>query len=425
VLSSWRAVCGCAVTILLAPAGQGAAQAATQSPVLIPTVSGPLTLDRALDLAGRYDAIIRAADLRAGAAQSRIRDAGRAPNPVLSGAAENFGGSLDSGRLERTVELSQTLELGGDRHARAAIAAGEYRLASAEAAVLRRETLAVTAERFIRAWSLQQRLARLRQGEELTAQAILAASKRHQSGAAPLLERSRAESQALSQAVDRQRTEAELAAARRELALSWGDTRASFDSLMSDSISSRPDAAARLDSSPDLERANAAQALAAARLRAAGAARIPDVTLSGGVRHLRESRGTGFIAAVELPLPLWSRGGGAVSAAQRDRDAAAVEARALTQRLEVELANASERVESAASAYDTLRRRALPARQSLLEEVLRAYRAGRLSYLDLVAEQRNLLETDLALVDAQADLWRSRLRLELIAGSRPREEEGR
>lgn len=425
MLSSWRAGrCRALVTLALL-AGPGFAHAATTSPDSIPIVSGPLTFERALTLAGQHQLDLRAADLRVSAAQARMRDAGRVPNPTLTGAGENFGGGLGSGRMERTVEVAQTVELGGDRGARSALAAGEYRLAAADAAVLRREVFVLTAERFIRAWSLQVRLARLREGEDLTRQAILAATQRHAAGASPLLERTRAESQGLSQAVDRQRTETELEIARRELALSWGSGQALFDSLVVDPVADEGEFAAHLVSNPELERAGASEALASARVRAAQAARIPDVTVSGGVRHLREARAAGFVAAVQVPLPLWNRGGGNLSATRREHEATLADKRATAQRLEVELANAVERLRSATAAYDTLRLRVRPARQELLSELLRAYRAGRLNYLDLIAEQRNLLDTDLAIVDAQADLWRSRVRLSLLAGSRPNKEDVR
>jgi cobalt-zinc-cadmium efflux system outer membrane protein len=424
VLPSWRAG-SCIALIALTIRCLGPAHAAATSPDSIPLVSGPLTLERALTLAGRYQLGIRAADLRATAAQVRIRDAGRAPNPTLAGTEENFGGGLGSEHLESTVELAQTLELGGDGRARSDIARGEYRLATADASVLRREALILTAERFIGAWSLQEKLARLREGEELTKQAILAATERYRAGASPILERIRAESQALSQAVDRQRTEAELVIARRCLALSWGNGRASFDSLVADPTPGAPDFELKLLFHPELERAGASETLAVARIRAARAARIPDITVSGGLRHLRELPGAAFVVAVEVPLPLWNRGGGNIAATRQEYEATLADKRATAQRLEVELTNSVERLRSAAAVYDTLRLRVRPARQELLTELLRAYRAGRLNYLDLIAEQRNLLETDLALVNAEADLWRSRVRLELLTGASSRPEDGR
>jgi outer membrane protein TolC len=105
-----------------------------------------------------------------------------------------------------------------------------------------------------------------------------------------------------------------------------------------------------------------------------------------------------------------------LNAARREVDAAALERRATEQLLRAELASAVERVRSAAAAYDTLRLRVVPGREQLVEELLQSYRSGRSSYLDLAAEQRNLVDAELALVDAQADLWRAGAQLAFLTG---------
>jgi len=55
-------------------------------------------------------------------------------------------------------------------------------------------------------------------------------------------------------------------------------------------------------------------------------------------------------------------------------------------------------------------------REQLIDDLLRAYRAGRLTFLDLAAEQAVLLDTQLALVDARADLWRATTRVAILSG---------
>jgi cobalt-zinc-cadmium efflux system outer membrane protein len=132
---------------------------------------------------------------------------------------------------------------------------------------------------------------------------------------------------------------------------------------------------------------------------------------------LEEIPGTGFVAGVELPIPLWNRGAGGVAAARREFEASASERQATEHRLRVARLAATERLQAAAAVYDTLRLRVRPAREQVVDELLRGYRAGRSSYLDFVAEQNNLLQTELALIDAQADLLRARLRLTLLAGT--------
>ena len=393
--------------------------AAPTLPDNVPVTTGPLTLERALDLASHHGLTVLAAGSRAQAARARVEDAGRRPNPTLNATEENFGGQLGETHREGTLAISQVLELGGDRSARAGVAAAESRVASAEVGTVGREGLAQTAERFIAAWSLQARLGRLREGETVTEQAIRAATERFRAGGSPRLEILRAQSRARTQAVERQRTESELTVARRELALSWGAVTATFDSLVAPESMMPRDTAGwqlRLAAHPELVRASAAEGLASARIKAASAARRPDLTVSGGVRRLEEVPGTGFVVGVEVPVPLWNRGHGGITAAHRELEAAATERRATEQGLQVAFAAASERVMIAAAVYDTLRLRVRPEREAIVDELLRGYRAGRSSYLDLVAEQSNLLETDLALIDAQADLWRAQLRLESMAG---------
>lgn len=419
MLSAWRAGGCIAISAVAIASFHAPACAASASPDTVPVVSGPLTLERALELASRYELRLRAAGLRAEAVRARIMDASRRPNPTLSATEENFGGDLGGDHREGTLALAQAFELGGDRKARKAAAEAEYRLASADSAVLGRESLALTSDRFITAWALQTRLRRLEEGELVTEQAIRAATERHRAGASPQLEIIRAQSQAMAQAVERQRTESELHIARQELALRWGTVHATFDSLVP------PEHAAVIDTTgwgsrplthPELNRASATEALATARLQAASAARIPDLTISGGLRRLEEVRGTGFLIGMELPLPLWNSGAG-VTAAQRELEASAADRRATEQQIQVGLAAAAERFQTAAALYDALSQRVRPAREQLVQEMLRSYRSGRSSYLDLVAEQRNLLETEMALIDAKADLWRAQMHLELLLGT--------
>jgi cobalt-zinc-cadmium efflux system outer membrane protein len=411
---SWRRAGACltvCATALIALPPAHAAPAARDS---VPVVQGPLTLSRTLSLARRH-LILQAGDLRVRAADTRVRGAGKAANPELAATIENFGGGLPDDVRETTLEIGQPLALGGDRGARSALARGEHRLAVSEATLLRRDHLALSAERFIRAWTLQARVARLIEGERLANETVRAADERYRAGAVLMLERTRAESRAVSQAADREAAQAELAIARRELASSWGATVAEFDSLVADSILATPPAPLpQADRQPEVERARALEASAQARLKLAEAERVPDLTVLGGVRRLGSA--SGFVAGLQLPLPLWNRGGANLSALRDEVDAAAADQRAAAQSATVELAGALDRQRAAAATYETLRQRVLPMREQLIDDLLRAYRAGRLNFLDLIAEQAVLLDTQLALVDARADLWRATTRVAILSG---------
>ena len=120
MLSILRDGCRCATSLVAVALFQVTAIAAPTLPDTAAVVSGPLTLDRALTLAGRYALRLRAAGLHAEAARVRIADARRRPNPTLSATEENFGGGLGGGHREATLAIGQAFELGGDRSARRA-----------------------------------------------------------------------------------------------------------------------------------------------------------------------------------------------------------------------------------------------------------------------------------------------------------------
>ena len=96
--------------------------------IAIPAMAEPITLDGAVERALANSPRIASAQARVSAAEARARQAGVAPNPEVSVEVENFAGngpfrSFDS--TETTLALSQRLEVGGQRSARRAVAAGE------------------------------------------------------------------------------------------------------------------------------------------------------------------------------------------------------------------------------------------------------------------------------------------------------------
>ena len=364
------------------------------------------------------------------AARERRSDAGRRPNPVLSGEVENFGNSAEENRLETTVQLGQTFELGGDRKARSLVADASLQVAEADLTAEERTVLATTAERFLDAWSLQERLGALRAAERLSAEAIEAAQERHRAGAAPVTERVRAESQLALRRVEREKAENELVLARHLLAAQWGDAAPSFTKLSpgeppTGSIAESEWTAA-VESSPQRLRAAAEVTLQEARIREARAARVPDLDLQFGVRHLGETGSSGFVAGVALPLPLWGTPRGGVGAAEAEAAAARLREQGTRTVLRSELEAAASRLAIASSAEEAYRTRIRPSAEEALRQVRVAYRAGRLSYTDFLEAQRVVREAELAQIDANSDLWRARVALDRLVGTpipgSPREE---
>jgi cobalt-zinc-cadmium efflux system outer membrane protein len=139
--------------------------------------------------------------------------------------------------------------------------------------------------------------------------------------------------------------------------------------------------------------------------------------VTAGARRLEEVDGIGFLGAVSMPLAWGARGRGLVTAAEAEHRAAAAEARAIGDRLEVDLANTLDALAAAREAYELARDRVVPAARDALARLDQGFRAGRFTYLDHWEAQRELIDAELTRVRAARDAWSARLKLETLLGA--------
>lgn len=375
-----------------------------------------LTLAAAVDSALARDPVVLAATLEARATGALARDAVRRPPARLEVEAENWGGPADGPGLETTAGLGWTLELGGDRGARGALAGAEVAAAAAALEAARRDARAEVTAAFADAWAAQERLALLRDARLDALAAVEAARERLRAGAAPAVEVARAESDAARAEASLALAAAEAAAARRALALRWLGDGADADSLaLPDPAQAGTTAQHTAVGHPALALAEAGERGAAAGVRAARARRTPDLDVRLGVRHFQDERATGFVAGIELPLG--TGGSGELDAARARLERAALERAATTRRLDAGARDAASRLEAALAAWRRLSETAAPRAVEALALLGAGYRAGRFGYVDLVEGRRAALEAREALVDAAAAVWRARAELERHAGA--------
>ncbi len=382
-----------------------------------PALGAVLTLDQAIRLTLDRNPGARALDARHRAALARRPDAGRLANPELSLQAENLG---VTGRRETTVGVSQSIELGGERGARRDLVEALADRSGAEQRAGELASAALTAERFIEVWALQQRVALLHRAVSAADDAIAGARERFRQGAAPAQEQVRAEAARAIRAAEERRTAAQLDAARRLLALSWGGgtevdsvTLADPETLVVPPVDSL---LARLASHPERLAAAAAIAAEEARLREARAATVPDLALRAGWRRLEEADDSGLEAGVAVALPIWNRARGAVTAARLERDGAVAQADAAGLALEVELRNAHAMLAAELASLRELRRDVTPRAREALELLRSSYRAGRSGALEMAEAQRAVVEAGTAEIEAARNAWRERAALARLSG---------
>ncbi|MFH1679135.1 MAG: TolC family protein [Candidatus Eisenbacteria bacterium] len=350
---------------------------------------------------------LRAASLAVEAAEGRSLQAAARPNPEIEWEAEEFGGEGERsgwGGAETTLRIVQEIETGGKRGARAAVAAAEREAACIDHEIRRLDVWFFAVDSFGRVWAAQEKAALAEENLRLLAAIREAARQRVSAGKVPPLDETRAEVElALSEAA-RGSARRDLDAARRSLASLWGETDPAFERVEGDldrlvDPSEFPASLEGGDRSPELVRIDRERAARAAALRAEKAARIPNLSVSGGIRRLEGTGERSYTAGLSLPLPLFDRNREAVRAAaseaaraESEGEAARLDLGARLARLRAEALNAYEEVEA-------LRGAALPAAAEALEVATIGYEHGRFGYLDLLEAERSFIELRTRLVE--------------------------
>jgi len=295
----------------------------------MPASGTTVTLRDVLSLVLVHSPALEAASLEVRAREAERLQAGRLPNPEVTAGVENFSGSgpyTGSRGAESTIELSQLIELGGDRASRVRQASAQSKLAGWDYEAQRLSVLTTATERFIDTLAAQQRVDVARQLFELAQRSREAASKRVAAGKASPIDLEKAEIAVAQAQMRLEREHSELAAARRRLAIMWGSPEATFGKVTGafstgESIPAATVIAPYLLDNPaiarwadELEARRAQQSLARAQA-------VPDITVGLGTRHFEETGDNALVATVSIPLPIFDRNQGTIRAARHRLDA--------------------------------------------------------------------------------------------------------
>jgi cobalt-zinc-cadmium efflux system outer membrane protein len=383
-----------------------AASAGLSAGVREPT--GELTLRQALALAFARNPDLAAYSWEVRSGDPRILQAGLIPNPELGVELENFLGtepSRDFESLEATLSIGQLVELGGKRVARIKLASSEKEVSIWEYEAKRADVAADVAKAFVEVLSAQDRLTLAEELARLAKEVLSAVAARIEAGKISPVEETKA-SVALSIAgIDLERAKFALEGARKRLAAMWGSAKPIFSRAVGqlDRLTPIPPPevlADRISRNPDVARWAAEMEQRKATLAQERANRIPDVTISGGVRRSREANDTSFVFGAAVPLPLFHRNQGKIlesqyriSKAERERDAAGNKV----------LAALSDAYQALAAGYTeatTLKAAVLPGARSAFEATSEGFRQGKFGYLEVLDAQRTLFEAKGRYVEA-------------------------
>ncbi|KVD91038.1 RND transporter [Burkholderia stagnalis] len=370
------------------------------------TAQDPLSLIAALAMAGERNPALRSARSDADASAGALMQASARPNPTLSFLQEGFAAQ------ERTTtgQLSHTLELGGKLRARLDVASygREAALASLDerAATLRADVVRA----FYGLLAAQRQLKVAQQSTAIAARSADMADKRARAGKVSPVEATKARVAESGARIELANAAAQVATAAEQLANVTGNPAVAGRTAAGD-LDAIPDVAPlaqlrqRLDDAPQSRTARAGMLRANAQISLEKARRIPDLTVTAGMKHVVAggSPDNQAVVGVSIPLPLFDTNRGAILEATHKAEAARASFDSERARIDLDLSQAFTRYQRAADEARQLKSDVLPAARQSLDAMARGYELGKFALLDVIDAQRTLYQAESRYVQVLAD----------------------
>ncbi len=365
----------------------------------------PLTLEEALQRAADADPRLRAAEAGVEAAEAGARQARARLNPVLDLEVENFGGS-DSLRgfdgAESTFRLSQPLERGGRRDARAALADRELSAAEVDALIRRLDVFEEVQRAFFEALAADELVEIATERLETAIELQRSVDRRVAAARDPLMAGARAAAGTAEARIALDAARRDAATARATLASFWNGDEGF---VLADVFLELPAGATHgheqpEGGGPDLARADAERQRAAAAVRLERSRGFLDPVLSLGVRRFERDGETGLVAGMSIPLGIFDRNSGGIARARAEERRADFNAQAARLRIQREAAALERHLSSAAASVTAMDRDVIPQAERALALARDGYNQGAFSYLDVLEAQRALSASRAARIEA-------------------------
>ncbi|MFZ6658307.1 TolC family protein [Undibacterium sp. TJN19] len=355
-------------------------------------------------------------------ADAQLKQAGAWRNPELSVLAEG----LQRENRTSTVQLNQTLELGGKRAARINVAEFDRSIASADLDQRRIDVHASVVTAFFQVLMAQEKLTLAQTSQQLSQRATEAASRRVAAGKIAAMEEVRAKVAETSSKISVNQASSELLVARQKLAATWGNTLTDFAEVaMPDAgeghLPALPELSRRLASSPALQRAALEIQKQQAIVRQERSKRIPDLTISLGGKRDEQVGRSQVIVGFSIPLALFDNNQGNVLGALRKTERAREEQAMLEKKLTLALAEIYQQHQLAMNELQVLKNEILPPAQMLVDASIKGFELGKFSFLEVQDAQRSLLQSRLQYLNTLAESYRTSAEIQRLTGSRRNE----
>jgi cobalt-zinc-cadmium efflux system outer membrane protein len=407
--------CACSLMLVCSAAVWGQSSGDRQSLGLPEAVTRTLEMNPYLIAQG----------LQIPAAEGRLLQAEFAPRPELGLTVEDALGT-DRFRAGHSAEVTVTLGWILERGARQRIveaARADVSLSMVEIEILRLDTAAETARRFLDCLAYQARLVLAREGVELAQDAVAAVRRRIEASRAPEAELARAEAALVRAELRQEDYEHELLSAYHRLSAQWGETEPRFDAVDGSierlpSVDPIEELLARVENNPDFARFASEQRLHEAELELARSRSRPAWRVATGLRRIEASDDFAVVGSLTVPLRMGNQNQGRIAEARADLEQTTAEAFAARVNIETELFVLYQELRHNIQLAERLQADVAPRLESALADMRRAFELGRSSYLELRAVQAELLDTNNELLEARVDAQQIVIEIERLTGER-------
>ncbi|KVV36895.1 RND transporter [Burkholderia territorii] len=405
-------------------------QVAAPVPASAPTAEGAalpsdtpslpsLTLSDALAAAARNNPALHGARADVDASAGALMQAGVRPNPEVSLLQEGFS------RVERTSTalINQTIELGGKRRARVDVASYGREAANAsldeQGAAVRADVIAA----FYGLLAAQRQLQVTEESAAIAARSADLAGRRAQAGKVSPVEATKAQVAAAGVRIEVTTARGRVDVAREKLNAAMGEARGDRRVALGDletvpAVEPLSALIARLDDAPLARVARAEMLRANASVSLERARRIPDVTVSAGVKRVTAGGvpDNQAVVGVSIPIPLFDTNRGALLEATHKAERASADLDRARMRLRLELAQVYANFDAATQEARRLKTDILPGARLALDAMSRGYELGKFSFLDVLDAQRTLFQGQSQYVRALADAHAARADIGRLVG---------
>ncbi|WP_174990184.1 TolC family protein [Pandoraea aquatica] len=405
--------------LTLSGVGMSAAFAQTTA-AAVASPESALTLEQAMRLALENNIALRLARREIDAQSGALLQAGARPNPDFSVTQEDF--RRDS--RTTTAQLTQPIELAGKRGYRIEAAAAAQRVATLDAqsseVAIRSEVIA----RYFETLAATELVTLASETAKIAEETHIAAKRRVQAGKVSPVDEGRAEIAANNASIELATAQAALTRTRARLAQSLGIADTTLPGTLQGNLETLPRLPAlsslsnALDSTPTVQSASEEIVRRTALSRLESAQRVPDVSVTLGLKRVTDSGRTDNQAVVGLsiPLPIFdTRRGASMEAAQRAemaRDAYA----GVRQQQQAALLSANAEFVSTREASLRLRDQILPQAQSAYDATRRGFLLGKFGFLDVLDAQRTLAQARSQYINAVANVYNAYAAVSVAVG---------